>query len=272
METVSLHGPALHCGRNCGVTLLRRPGPVCFAQGGVVVARQELEVTRSDQGVCVAAGHVEIDLVEHLFAALGGLSVYRGVELRIHGREIPLLDGGAADLARALQVLGLPTTPPELKVSRAGRIEIDESVYEFEPGTGREVEVTIDFRSQLGNYGLQEARWDGSPRDFAHRIAPARTFGFNEDRARLEAAGRAQYVNLRSVIVFDSGRQLGDSPAEFDELARHKLLDLIGDLYLFGGPPIGSVKAHRPGHSRSHRALKKALQTGLLRRSTNLVV
>ena len=49
-----------------------------------------------------------------------------------------------------------------------------------------------------------------------------------------------------------------------DELARHKLLDLMGDLYLFGGPPVGRIVAERPGHARSHEAMRKALDGGLI--------
>jgi UDP-3-O-[3-hydroxymyristoyl] N-acetylglucosamine deacetylase len=108
------------------------------------------------------------------------------------------------------------------------------------PGLGRQV------------FAADEAEW-------AAEVAPARTFGFLRDEAALRAAGLIAGVSLENAVVFDdAGRPL--RPLRFaDEPARHKALDLIGDLMLLGVPLRASVTAARAGH-RLHHALVAAIR------------
>jgi UDP-3-O-[3-hydroxymyristoyl] N-acetylglucosamine deacetylase len=111
----------------------------------------------------------------------------------------------------------------------------------------------------------RDASWDGDSSDFFERIAPARTFALAKDVPALVARGLGKGAVPASVLViaedeiYWSGR-----PFEADEPARHKLLDLVGDLYLHGGPPLGSVLATRPGHAANHAAIAEALARGVL--------
>ena len=94
-----------------------------------------------------------------------------------------------------------------------------------------------------------------SPELFAREIAPARTFGFLKDTQRLQAIGLARGGSLSNAIVLDETRVLNTEGLRFrDEFARHKILDLIGDLALLGVPLQGHVKAVRGGH-KLHQAL-----------------
>jgi UDP-3-O-[3-hydroxymyristoyl] N-acetylglucosamine deacetylase len=237
--------------------------------GGREVAIEELEVVRTDFGVTVRprAGGASVDLVEHLFAALGGLSIRAGVRIVVSGPEIPLLDGGALELGRAIMMLGLPRDRPTLRVRAATEIAVGDALYRFEPGDGTELEVTVDF--DRAGLGTQHASFDGSSEAFFDSIASARTFGFLADAELLRARGRARCVDPSSVLVIDDeGRALPPGlPMQPGELARHKLLDLIGDLYRFGGPPRGRVIARRPGHSATQSALERAIDEGALART-----
>ena len=114
--------------------------------------------------------------------------------------------------------------------------------------------------------GPESAHWEGTRAAFLGEIAAARTFGFRSQAADLRARGRAAFVNPRSVIVLeDDGHVLPPGlPPRPGELGRHKLLDLLGDLYLYGGPPRGRIDATRPGHRNNHLALREALASGLL--------
>ena len=268
MDLVALHGMGLHSGEPCAVRFERRAGPLGFVIAGEEVGLEELDVVRTDLGVTVRSrlgGH-EVDLIEHLFAALGALSIRRDLRITIKGPEIPLLDGGARELALALMMLGPPRERPRLVVDREGEIQVDDSVYQLSTASTTELEVEVEFAR--GGIGRQHARFDGSPRLFLDEIAHARTFGFLEDAAPLRARGRARHVDPNAVLVLDErGEALPPgAPMRPAELARHKLLDLIGDLYHFGGPPLGRISALRPGHSATHRAVQMALDRGLLRR------
>jgi UDP-3-O-[3-hydroxymyristoyl] N-acetylglucosamine deacetylase len=268
VDYVSFHGLGLHSGEPCKLEIVRRVGPLIFVLGGQPARLDDLTVIRADNGVSVRArkSNAEVDLIEHLFGALAGLSVRSGLLVVIEGPEIPLLDGGAHELARAIAALGPPRDRPKLAVSEAGEVRIDESRYIFETGVAIAVEVSIEF--ERGSIGKQSARFDGSTGRFLNEIAPARTFGFREDAEPLVRAGRARAVDPHAVMVLEEdGRVMPPGqPARPGEFARHKLLDLLGDLYLYGGPPIGAVRAERPGHRATHAAVAEALERGLLRR------
>lgn len=261
---VRLEGVALHSGERTAVTLSRSAGPLVLAQAGATARLRELTVARSDHGVCLASadGRIGVDLVEHLLAALGGLGVRAGVRIEVFGAEVPLLDGGAEAFARALLTLEAPSAPPPLTITRAAVFQRARSTYWLSPGAEVRLEVSIDFRSPIGE---QRARWRGDPGDFLQRIAPARTFGFLDEHEALLARGRARGASAEHVLVFDATGPLPRCrPPEADEPARHKLLDLIGDLAFYEGPPRGSITAERPGHAATHAVVQEALAAGVL--------
>src|SRR5262249_33205844 len=161
VDYIAFHGLGLHTGEPCRLEITRRVGPLLFVIGGNAVRLSDLSVTRSDFGVRVRPrqSETEVDLVEHLFGALAGLSVRSGLYVVIEGPEIPVLDGGAHELARAIAALGPPRDRPELSVKTAGEISVGESRYVFETGVATQVEVTIEF--ERGAIGKQTARFDG---------------------------------------------------------------------------------------------------------------
>jgi UDP-3-O-[3-hydroxymyristoyl] N-acetylglucosamine deacetylase len=245
------------------VRLSRAPGPVTFAQRGAEAPLAALRPARTDRGVTVtcASGAIRVDLVEHLLAAFGGLGVASGVRIETDAAEIPLLDGGARCFAEAIASLD-PPRGRLLRVARPAVMEHGRSVYRFAPAAAPRVRVEVDFPPPVGR---QAATWDGDPADFAARIAPARTFGWVSDLDALRAAGRAASVDLASVIVFDDAGPIpGCRPPDPDEPARHKLLDLIGDLALHGGPPRGALEAWLPGHTATHAVAARAIAEGVL--------
>jgi UDP-3-O-[3-hydroxymyristoyl] N-acetylglucosamine deacetylase len=126
--------------------------------------------------------------------------------------------------------------------------------------------VGLEVAVEYPETGPEAASWHGDRGDFLERIAPARTFGFLREAALLFDSGRARHVDPQAVLVFDAqGGVVGSSrPPGPAELARHKLLDLIGDLYLYGGPPLGRLRASRPGHRATHAVVRQALAEGIL--------
>ncbi|MFO0759461.1 MAG: UDP-3-O-acyl-N-acetylglucosamine deacetylase [Byssovorax sp.] len=266
-RAVLLRGLALHCGREVAVELSAAPGPIAIEQRGARRALAEMVVARADRGVTIASpdGAIRLDLVEHLLAALGGLGVRSGLTLRTDDPELPLLDGGARSFCEALRALALAPAPPSLAVTREATFTRGASVYDFAPGRPIELEVDVVFRAPVG---AEAARWSGDADDFEARIAPARTFGWVSDYEALRLAGRAAGVSLASVLVFDDAGALpGCAPAGEGEVARHKLLDLIGDLALHGGPPRGKIRARLPGHGATHAIVQEALAAGVLARA-----
>ena len=310
---IRLEGFALHAGIVTAVTLARHEGPITLARHEKWASLDTLRVKRTDFGVAVTDGRgLEIDLVEHLLAAFGGLGVRRGVVAVVEGPELPILDGGARVFADAIAGLEIAESVPELVVARRGLLAFDESSYAFEPRDTVELEVEAIFDHPA--IGTQHARWDGDRDSFRERIAPARTFGFVNQVAELARRGRARLATKAAARSDDAAKSpagddaakshpsacstpsgvpqrleaapAGDEPLAAlretalreavlifdesslretgDEIARHKLLDLIGDLTLYGGPPLGRIAALRPGHTATHRIVRRALDCGIL--------
>lgn len=262
-NSIRLQGRALHRGGPAEVLIERTHGPIAIAQRDAEAPLGALSAVRTDRGVTVASsdGRVRVDLIEHLLAAIGGLGVAHGIRVRADDGEIPLMDGGAARFVEAILALD-PPRGRSLRVVRAETIEHGRSRYRFSPAETTQVRVEIDFPAPVGR---QQATWDGDAIDFAQRIAPARTFGWAHELGALRAAGRAAEIDLGSVLVFDGDRPHPDCrPAGEDEPARHKLLDLVGDLALYGGPPIGAIDAFAPGHGATHAVFDRARSLGVL--------
>jgi UDP-3-O-[3-hydroxymyristoyl] N-acetylglucosamine deacetylase len=241
----------------------RCEGAIVIAQRGAEARLDELAPVRTDRGVTVATadGRVRVDLIEHLLAAVGGLGIAGGLRIATDADEIPLLDGGARAFVEALATLDLPRGRA-LRVAREAVIEHGRSIYRFTPSDSVNLSVHVEFPAPVGT---QRASWDGDADDFAARIAPARTFGWVHEVEALRASGRAAAVDLASVMVFDErGVIAGCRAPDPDEPARHKLLDLVGDLALHGGPPLGRVEAFLPGHGATHAVVARARALSVL--------
>ncbi len=262
---IVLSGRGLHGGKEASVALYRERGPLRIDVGGVARPLASFEPEGALGSTRIRSGAVIVGTVEHLFAALAGLGVRSELRVAITGDEVPLLGGGALEIARALRSLGIAPHEPDLVVEREGVLTIDESRYEFSPGLGVVVEVEV----VLPSHCAPRASWRGDADDFVRRIAPARTFALERDVEELGRRGLARHVDPASVIVVGddalyAATFTASAPAP-DEPARHKLLDLIGDAFAHGGPPRGSVRAFRPGHAHNHAAFRRALDEGILR-------
>jgi UDP-3-O-[3-hydroxymyristoyl] N-acetylglucosamine deacetylase len=262
-----VEGVGLHTGAASRVLLCAAAGPVVLCAGDVQARVDELVIASTVRTTTVEAhrGALRLGMVEHLFAALAGLGIHGGVSVSVEGPELPLLDGGSAAWCAAIDRLRPVATRARLRVAREAVMEVGASLYEWWPHDGVEVEVRMDLAGHDAVRVEPEARWSGDAADFRSRIATARTFALAADIDELLNAGLARHVDAESVVllaphvVYSAGR-----PFSSDEPARHKLLDLLGDMYLYGGPPVGRVRAVRPGHAANHRALSRARAEGIV--------
>lgn len=252
---IAIPGVGLHTGIASELRLIKTEGALSL--NGVALSELtfdgQLRSTRS-----TSKAGVEIKTVEHLFAALGALSIRSNLQIEVSGSELPIVDGAAAAFYDALSSLNLPSTPTRLVVARDDVIEIGQSRYELRCGEDVAISAEVDFEDERIE---KSAQWLGSPSDFRFRIAPARTFAFERDLEHLAAAKLAHHVPRESVVLITRAEILSSgSPYRPDEPARHKLLDLIGDLFAHGGPPRGAIHALRPGHAATHAAMRIAFE------------
>jgi UDP-3-O-[3-hydroxymyristoyl] N-acetylglucosamine deacetylase len=267
---IALEGWGVHSGEPARVVLragapgapvvLRAVGrPACEAPLSAFRVAATLRATTIE---CrTPGGLLRVATVEHLLGALAGLGVFEGLVVEVDGPELPLLDGGGARWAEAVDSLGLQPGAPPLRIARREVIEVGASRYECSPGPTQVVQAVFESDDpRLAS----TAEWTGDRADFRRRIAPARTFALASDAEDLLASGLARRVDPSSVVlVTREAIHASGAPFTPDEPARHKLLDLMGDLYLAGGPPLGALKAVRPGHAANAEACRLGLARGV---------
>ena len=263
-KRVSCTGVGLHSGKPATLTL----APAA-ADGGISFVRMDLgvEIPARNENVAdtmlstnLANGAARVHTVEHVLAALHGMGI-DNCRVEVDGPEIPILDGSAAPFVCLVQEAGI-------QVQRAGKrwIVIEQTVEvrdgdklaRLEPAEAFSVEFTADFDHPL--ITNQSFRATIGDRTFEREVARARTFCFRKDIERMQAAGLAKGGSLANAIVVDEFSILNPEGLRFpDEFARHKVLDAIGDLALFGLPVLGALTAVKSGHAMNQALVRKVL-------------
>lgn len=264
-RSVSLKGIGLHTGEPVAMTL--RPAPVGtgvlfrridLGENAFVEARLE-NVVDVHYATTIAKGGVEVKTIEHLMAAFFGLGV-DNVVVELDSREVPAVDGSAYPFVELILEAGLkpqPTPRTVLKVRRPITVDLGHRSIRLIPSETFKVIYTMAFDHPL--FGEQTVALTLSAEGFIKEIAKARTYGFLKDVEQLRRMGLAKGGSLENAIIIGETGVLNGGLRYRDELVRHKILDLLGDLYLLGKPLVGTIIAYGAGHLL-HAKLVKAIQ------------
>ena len=291
-QSVSISGTGLHTGILVDMTL--HPANPGF---GIQFQRVDLPnqpmikadcdlVTDTSRGTTLQVGDAKISTVEHILAALVGLGV-DNLLIELNGPEIPIMDGSSTQFIEAIEKVGVL----EQDAAKAW-YSIDENIFHYDedkrvemvalPALDYQITTLIDFNSPV--LGTQHAALK-TIKDFKSEIAPCRTFCFLHELETLlehdlikggdinnaivvvdkpvtdEEMGRLAKVFKRDKIEVKSEGYLNNLELRFpNEPARHKLLDVVGDLALIGYPIKARIIANRPGHSSNVEFAKKIKQ------------
>jgi len=279
-ESFTLRGIGLHTGFDIEVTF--NPAPV---DHGVKIKRIDLEgepvidalaenVVNTQRGTVIGKNDVTVSTIEHALSALYALGIDNCL-VEVNSAEFPILDGSAIEYVKAIRKVGIKeqAKDKDFYVVRK-KMEVTDpetgSKLTLLPDTDFCINSFIEFDSRI--IPNQSATMD-SVTDYETEIAPARTFVFVREIQQLRKAGLIKGGNLDNAIVIYERRlpqeeldeiadavnvprhdanelgYLNNRELEFpNEPARHKLLDIIGDMALVGKPIKGRVIAVRPGH------------------------
>jgi UDP-3-O-[3-hydroxymyristoyl] N-acetylglucosamine deacetylase / 3-hydroxyacyl-[acyl-carrier-protein] dehydratase len=281
----TLKGVGLHTGE--AVTLVLNPAPVGHGykfqrtdlEGRPIVEADAELVVSTARGTTLGKGDVRINTTEHVLAALYALGVDNCL-LQLDGAELPIMDGSALPFVQAIDSVGLQEQnaprnwwvlkePIWFETSERGT----EMLGVPEPNGEFRLTVMVDYNSPV--LGTQHASMYRTE-EFRTEIAPCRTFVFLRELEQLAKAGLIKGGDLDNAIVLEDregitkddlkalakslGREYQDVEIRrngvlnttdlkyLNEPARHKLLDIVGDLALVGRPIKGHILAARPGH------------------------
>ncbi len=254
-QAVSYKGMSLHTGEEVTVTL-----EPAGAGKGVIFVRTDLpnspwikakasKVVSNLRGTSIGEGEVKITTVEHILAALSGLGV-DNIIIKMNGEEFPAGDGSALPFVELIQRTGtVEQDEPRsfFKVKEPFWIGQGDKRLIVVPANEFRITYTVDFSHSFLN--SQFAEFVINERTFVEEIAPSRTFGFMEEIEMLKEKGLIQGGSLKNAVVIDSKGVINKEGFRFpNEPVRHKILDLIGDLYLIGKPIKAHIVAVKTGH------------------------
>jgi UDP-3-O-[3-hydroxymyristoyl] N-acetylglucosamine deacetylase len=204
---------------------------------------------------------------EHLFGALSGLGIWSAA-ISAEGPEVPALDGCAATFASALEEASRPLGADEnmpgcaaVSVPVAVQDEARRGVICAFPDDELHISSVIDYEEEP--IGTQLVDYRSSKDDFRRLFAPARTFALESEIGALLERGLAKGGSLEnSVVVGEKDVRASGGLRFADEFVRHKILDILGDLYLLGRPLRARIVALRSGHTLNCRLVERIL-TGM---------
>jgi UDP-3-O-[3-hydroxymyristoyl] N-acetylglucosamine deacetylase/3-hydroxyacyl-[acyl-carrier-protein] dehydratase len=220
-------------------------------------------VQKVERATTIAEGSVKVQTVEHVLSALTGMGVDNAI-IEMDANEPPIADGSALPFVELIKSAGIVEQSAYRKV-----FEIREPIYqETRDGTILHIVPDKKFRISCTNVGpdgrnTQYYSTEITPEIYEKEIAPARTFVYYEDVAPLAEKGLIKGGTLEAAVVIRGDTLLSKHPLRFnEEFARHKILDIIGDLSLLGLPLKAHIVATRPGHA-INAELTKALAAKL---------
>ncbi len=231
---------------NTGIVFVRSDRPnaprIRATAQGVSDTRRRTTIGSPDDGVT---------LVEHVLAALSGLHIHN-CTIVLNGPEPPGLDGSAIGFVRAIRNAGIQiqyALQPIRTVSEPVTVARDGACVTLHPAQDEQLRI-----SYILNYGntspipRQMVTADITPELFEKDIASCRTFVLEHEARELRAQGVGRGVQAKDLLVFGANGPIDNLLHCADEPARHKILDLVGDLALTGWDLAGHVVAYRSGH------------------------
>ena len=263
LSSVGLHsGKPMHvtikpAGDNEGISFTRidlpgKPSVKVTASNAVM----DEKVTRC---TAVESQGVRIYTIEHLMAALSGLGI-DNLGIDIDGEEVPGLDGSSLEFFKALEQAGIVEQQADKNIFTIQEpivVSNKTSTIVMVPHDQLNISYTLDYdhpllRSQFFSQSIDST-------SFTKELAAARTFCLESEANEIRAHGLAQGANYKNTLVMSAKGPLENTLRFPDECARHKVLDIVGDLFLLGYPVKGAVYATKSGH-RLNRALVKNIE------------
>jgi len=268
-DSFSVDGIGVHRGKDCSVTV--KPAD---EDTGIVFFRSDKDdggfknekIIASYNNVTNATMCTQISnengaslkTIEHLAAALYGMKISNAI-VEVQGEEIPILDGSSLKFIEKIKEVGLQkqSKPRKiLKVLKKIKVTDGNKFEELEPFGDFEINAKCDFEAK----GLKTDTviFNFSKNNFASEIAPARTFGFISEVEYIKKHNLALGASLKNTVVYnDKGISLNDEGLRFEnESAKHKVLDIIGDLSLSQYWIQGRMNCFCPSHKLNNILLR----------------
>ena len=269
-KEIVVKGIALHSGKDAELTL--KPAP---ADTGIIFSRSDLEskikipaepdsvvnLVRNTTIGSKKMKNAKISTIEHLMAAVWGSGI-DNLEIEVSGPEIPVIDGSAFPYYQELCKNGLQKQKSKRKVFKIEETifaRAEDSYIVIMPYDGYKISYTLDYDHPV--IGSSYFEFEAKKMDFAEEISKARTFGFASEVEKLHQQGLALGGSLENAVLIEETKTVNSLRFE-NEFVRHKILDVVGDMFL-NGRIRGHIIAVKSGH-RLHVKLAEKIREKML--------
>lgn len=265
-NTISLKGIGLHTGNPVQMTF-KPLGP----NMGIIFQRVDLPqrpmikadinsvlfVKKNPRRTTISLDGVEVQTIEHLMASFSGLGIDNCL-VEIDSNEIPGLDGSGQEFVEVLKKAGIVEQSVErrtFKVNSPLWAQDEDSSIVILPSVDFKISYTLSYPHKVLGNQYMEVKIDSDI--FEKEIVLARTFCLQEEAEELIKSGMGKGANYENTLVVSKDGVVKNKLRFENEFIRHKILDLIGDLYLLGMPIKGHVIAVKSGHTLNMKLVRK---------------
>ena len=267
-QAVHAIGIGVHSGEKVGMSL--RPAP---ENTGIVFVRSDLDcqevrayaenVSDTTLSTSISQNGVQVATVEHLMSALWGIGI-DNLYIELTGEEVPIMDGSAApfvDLINSVGIIEQQASRHFLMIKRELKVKQGDAEAILRPFKGFKATYTFAADHPVYNRYPKVASIDFSSVSYVDEISQARSFGLESELCQAQAINKCLGSSLDNAVGIGNDEIMNDDGLRcHDEFVKHKLLDVMGDLYLLGKPILGEFVGFKSGHALNNKLARALLR------------
>ena len=269
-EPVHAIGIGVHSGAKVRMTL--RPGEI---NSGINFIRSDLGaaqnrvpaladyVADTTLSTSIADGAVRVATVEHLMSALWGLGI-DNLLIELSAEEVPIMDGSAAPFIKMINSAGIveQAAPKQfLRITREIKVTQGDAFALLRPYRGFKAGYTFVADHHVYDQYPKQASIDFATTSYVDDVSAARSFGLIDELPQAQAINKCLGSSLDNAVGIDDDGVINEDGLRYqDEFVKHKLLDVIGDLFLLGRPILGEFIGHMSGHALNNKLARAVLR------------
>lgn len=245
-------------GENTGITFVRTD-----AKASAPIRATAENVSDTTLSTSLGTGDVQVSTVEHLMSALWGLGIDNLV-VELSSEEVPIMDGSAAPFVYLINTVGIveqEAAKQFIRIKREIKVSQGDAVAALTPYDGFKAAYTFVANHPVYNRHPKIAELDFSDVSYVDQVSRARSFGLIKELPQAQAINKMLGSSLDNAVGIDDFAVMNDGGLRYeDEFVKHKLLDVIGDLYLLGKPILGAFNGYKSGHALNNKLARALLR------------
>lgn len=269
-EPVHAIGIGVHSGEKVRMTL--RPAE---ANSGINFIRSDVAgsnnrvpaladyVADTTLSTSIADGAVQVATVEHLMSALWGLGI-DNLLIELSAEEVPIMDGSAAPFIKMINSAGIveqAAAKQFLRITREIKVTQGDAFALLRPHAGFKAGYTFVADHHVYDQYPKQASIDFATTSYVDDVSAARSFGLIDELPQAQAINKCLGSSLDNAVGIDEDGVINEDGLRYqDEFVKHKLLDVIGDLFLLGRPILGEFVGHMSGHALNNKLARAVLR------------